>query len=517
MLAQLQHNFNIIRLSEIKLSSSQTPLNNFTLPGYDFVYQPSLSSAGGVAIYVKIRPSSKKKILFAVLYRPPNSDFLYIKEFAKFLRLALKAKFDNIVITGDFNLPNIDWSTVTATTDNSVYSLFTKALKDYFLWQFIDFPTRQDSLLDLVLTTIPGKVSNIEGYEDILNTDHKLIKFCIDLRIASKPGTKRRVYNFKRADWEGLRQTLKCVPWDLCFVEDDINASLANWTDIFLTAVNQHIPTCKARNVNDHPWIDLELLNLLKRKDKIRLAANKSGSNADWNKFAQTRREVKAMIKHKKKLYTTKLKDSFHNNPKRFWSFIKTTTKQNRSPGFLRDGQCFVTDPEDKANLLNRFFQSVFTANDTTANSLPAQRIPNAIYLSKIQLTTAEMAKTLKSLDPKKAPGPDNIPGRLIKEVASEITTPLCRLFNLSLSLGIFPDRWKLANVSPVLKKDDPCSVNNYRPISLLCILSKTLERCVFNHCYSHISPQLYHLQHGFLQGRTTVTQLIESVGAHCT
>ena len=53
MLAQLQHNFNIIRLSEIKLSSSQTPLNNFTLPGYDFVYQPSLSSAGGVAIYVK--------------------------------------------------------------------------------------------------------------------------------------------------------------------------------------------------------------------------------------------------------------------------------------------------------------------------------------------------------------------------------------------------------------------------------------------------------------------------------
>ena len=50
--------------------------------------------------------------------------------------------------------------------------------------------------------------------------------------------------------------------------------------------------------------------------------------------------------------------------------------------------------------------------------------------------------------------------------------------------------------------------VNNYRPISLLCILSKVLERCVVNHCHGHIVPQLYHMQHGFLKGRSTITQL---------
>ena len=83
-------------------------------------------------------------------------------------------------------------------------------------------------------------------------------------------------------------------------------------------------------------------------------------------------------------------------------------------------------------------------------------------------------------------------------------------MFNLSLSLGKFPDQWKLANACPVYKSDDSTLSKNYRPISLLCVVSKFLERCVFNHCYTLISPQLYHLQHGFLRGRSTVTQLLQ-------
>ena len=67
-----------------------------------------------------------------------------------------------------------------------------------------------------------------------------------------------------------------------------------------------------------------------------------------------------------------------------------------------------------------------------------------------------------------------------------------------------------MANVCPVFKKDDPTLAKNYRPISLLSILSKCFERCVFNHCHSHISPQLYHLQYGLLRGRSTVTQLLQ-------
>ena len=61
----------------------------------------------------------------------------------------------------------------------------------------------------------------------------------------------------------------------------------------------------------------------------------------------------------------------------------------------------------------------------------------------------------------------------------------------------------------PIFKHGDPSLVNNYRPISLLSLLSKTLERYVHNHYLAHIAPQLYRMQYCFLKGRSTVTQLL--------
>ena len=116
-----------------------------------------------------------------VFYCPPSSDYLYLKEFTKFLDQASKAKFDQLLIVGDFNLPNVDWATLTASIDCRMYTLFTKAIKDHFLWQVIDFPTRNDNFLDLLLTNIPDKISNIKGFQDILNSDHQLIEFSMDL------------------------------------------------------------------------------------------------------------------------------------------------------------------------------------------------------------------------------------------------------------------------------------------------------------------------------------------------
>jgi hypothetical protein len=183
---------------------------------------------------------------------------------------------------------------------------------------------------------------------------------------------------------------------------------------------------------------------------------------------------------------------------------------QRTSPTYLRDGQNFVTNNVDKANLLNSFFHSVFTTHDMTPPSTDNTPTATSItHLPRIQLTVDGVMKTLQSLDPKKASGPDEIPGMVLKNTAQAIAPSLCRLFNLSLGLGTVPTRWKCANVTPVHKRDDASIVANYRPISLLSIISKTLERCVFDHCYHHLSPHLYHLQHGFQKRKSTVTQLI--------
>jgi hypothetical protein len=134
------------------------------------------------------------------------------------------------------------------------------------MWQMVDFPTRGNNILDLICTTIPDKVTNIIGFDDILSTDHKLISFDLNLRISRKPKIKRVVYNFKKADWDGLNETLCHIPWDMCFVPNDIDSSCSNWCDLFTSAIDAHIPKCLIKNVHNHPWIDTELLSLLTLK-----------------------------------------------------------------------------------------------------------------------------------------------------------------------------------------------------------------------------------------------------------
>ena len=96
------------------------------------------------------------------------------------------------------------------------------------------------------------------------------------------------------------------------------------------------------------------------------------------------------------------------------------------------------------------------------------------------------------------------------KKTARQIALSLTLLFNKSLSTGVLPGDWKLANVVPVYKKDNKEHVENYRPISLFSLILKTLERYVFNKIKDHVFEQIDDDQHGFVPRKSCVTQLIE-------
>ena len=96
----------------------------------------------------------------------------------------------------------------------------------------------------------------------------------------------------------------------MSFVSGDIEASLSNWCDLFVSAVNDHVPKRRVRNVRDHPWLDLELMKLIKKKSKQRIRGRKSKTPDDLQKFNDLRRETKKLMKRKKKDYANKLRDS---------------------------------------------------------------------------------------------------------------------------------------------------------------------------------------------------------------
>ena len=127
--------------------------------------------------------------------------------------------------------------------------------------------------------------------------------------------------------------------------------------------------------------------------------------------------------------------------------------------------------------------------------------------ISSIDLSLEEVYQALLNLDPSKAHGPDGFPSRILKECALQLAPSLHYLFSKSLRLSQVPTEWKLANIIPLLKKGNKDHVENYRPISLLCIISKTLERCVLNHL-SHRLQSNNH-SYGFVNGRSSTAQLL--------
>lgn len=93
------------------------------------------------------------------------------------MQLVSKAKCEQILISSDFSLSHIDWSTGTAISNDAIHNHFLNAVKDNVLWWLVHFPTRINNTLDLVLTTIPDKVTSFRGFDDTFNSDHKIFRF----------------------------------------------------------------------------------------------------------------------------------------------------------------------------------------------------------------------------------------------------------------------------------------------------------------------------------------------------
>ncbi len=132
-----------------------------------------------------------------------------------------------------------------------------------------------------------------------------------------------------------------------------------------------------------------------------------------------------------------------------------------------------ITDDLTKANLLNNFFVSQSTLDERKAQ-LPLSTPHSQYTINQKIITPLDVYTILVELDVSKATGPDQISKHLLKKAAVPISEPL--------SIGEFPDIWKFANVIRLFNKGDSKYCNNYRPISLLCCISKVFGKLIFNH-----------------------------------
>ena len=418
-------------------------------------------------------------------------------------------QFDKLVISGDFNLPNISWNNNFRTT-NANGQPFIEVLNDHFLTQANHFPTRGNNILDLVITSVPEHITitNVESPENaVFFTDHCLIFYEFNSFIKVRTKSHRYTYDYGKGDFDGLRSALSAKNLCLNLDHANINDDWKSWKDIFLDTVSKHIPRKKIKGRNPLPWINGTILNLIKKKNTVRRKMKLSPSIHLAQKFKKLRATVKHMLVESRKNFFISLGNDFEHNPKRLWSILKYKSKSRNIPNTISSAATTNIDqdthssrisadkPVDIANMFNNYFSSVYTSDKCVDDDTVCQEVEPV--MTDLTLTVEEVQAVLENFDSTKATGPDNIPARLLKETAPIISPSLCMLFNKSLDEGVLPEEWKLANIVPVHKKGERECTENYRPISLLPIVSKVLERCVFCNIKVHLFQLIQKSQQG--------------------
>jgi hypothetical protein len=320
--------------------------------------------------------------------------------------------------------------------------------------------------------------------------------------------SERYIHNYKRADFDHLKSKLALLPWSILKSFDNINDAFDMFYDLLMAAINDCVPKVRIRKRKFPAWYTKELICLQNEKELARKLFKSSADVADYAKFSKLRSEFKRSQRDVYHEYLESIQESIISNCKRFWSFANGRKKSRIFPDILKHNGSSANSSRDMAELFNNYFQSVFTHDNDNIIRPPCDFFTDNI-LNNISINESDVFKSLKSIDPLKASGPDGVPGTILINCAEELCIPLSIIYNISLNSGVFPDCLKFANITPVYKAGDRSLASNYRPISILNLFSKIFESLVQKSLVSHTKNVIDDCQHGFLAGRSTTTNLI--------
>ena len=302
----------------------------------------------------------------------------------------------------------------------------------------------------------------------------------------------RNIWLYNKGNYEAISNELYETNWNN-LINDDINIYAQNITDQIISVAKRHVPNknIKVRQ-SDPPWLNSKIKKMIRKRKRLFNKFKSTRDDFDFQNYKHFRNKVTQEIRKSKKEQIDRLADNLKNNtnaPRDWWKTLKTFIKPSQRvliPPLKKDG-CIYSDSKDKADIFNTFFANQSSLDDSNASLPDITPVPQSV-IEPFTFTPTEVESVLKSLKTGKAAGPDAVNNRLLIELAQPLASPLCDLFNYSLFSGKVPDIWKIANVTPIHKKNDPNDVSNYRPISLLSTIGKVIEKLVHKHVFQLFS-----------------------------
>ena len=227
-------------------------------------------------IALEIRPNPTICVLLSAFFRPPDGDELFLSQFREFLVKHPGTGLSNLVVTGDFNFPHIDWNLGCPTKPDPETEYFCNILDDFFLVQKNLHATRDQrnpgpsgNILDLVLTNNDILVEDVVVHPHAFDSDHHPFTFKFHAGMRRPNNIQRKVYCYKKADLKGLQETLQSIPWSLVTCDNCIDTGLIKFQDLLFSAVNQHIPQITLKRRSRPPWIRNDIMKLIRKKRKL--------------------------------------------------------------------------------------------------------------------------------------------------------------------------------------------------------------------------------------------------------
>ena len=281
----------------------------------------------------------------------------------------------NVIIVGDFNFPGIDWSDwTTVHSENHISYKFIELLRDNFMHQHVVENTRfrfgqNPSLLDLIISNEEDLIENVMYRDKLGASDHIGITFEVNCRLNVNMNKGERS-NFFKGDYMACRDYLNNVDWSS--VEDkNVHDS---WDFILLHinhCIDHFIPVKRSKTSKSKPkWMNHYCVRAVKKKYHAWKRFTFSRSYRDYEEHCKLRNRASKAVLYSKKKHGKLIAESAKVNPKSFWGYVREQTKTRSGISDLKNEQGeVITDDTEKAQLMNSFFASVFTDEDT--NRMP--------------------------------------------------------------------------------------------------------------------------------------------------
>ena len=286
-------------------------------------------------------------------------------------------------------------------------------------------------------------------------------------------------YDYSRADWDGLCDHMRDVPWEDIF-KLSASAAASAFCEWVQVRIDVYIPHRKYQ-VKPHssPWFSAACAAAIVHRNHFFRLYQQSKSSESKVKFRQASNHCKRVHEAAKPAYT---------KTKEFWRIANSVLNKGKSAiPPLFNGPEVSSSASDKAKLFAKNFSKNSNLDDSGI-SLPVFPSRTNLKLHNISITPKMVKKVITNLDSSKVSGPGCIPMVVLKKCEPELSYILAKLFNKFLKESCFPDCWKVPSVVSVFKNvEERSTAKNYHPVSLLSVVSKVFEKLVNNSILDHL------------------------------